>query len=148
MSVFVFVLFLFFFWKELIQNAEDAGASQVKFLHDKHSYGKEKLHSQKLATFQVSFVKELAKNEQCRVSNSLYRDKHLGYFFFIFNYKVLTYNTYLQTMYGTYATNKTILYLQNNTYLQCEILTLLTILYTLLTIQSLQYLLTMRYLHH
>ena len=31
-------------------------------------------------------------------------------------------------MYGTYATNKTILYLQNNTYLQCEILTLLTIL--------------------
>ena len=72
----------------------------------------------------------------------------LDIFFFIFNYKVLTYNTYLQTMYGTYATNKTILYLQNNTYLQCEILTLLTILYTLLTIQSLQYLLTMRYLHH
>ena len=33
-------------------------------------------------------------------------------------------------MYGTYATNKTILYLQNNTYLQCEILTLLTILYS------------------
>ena len=75
----------------------------------------------------------------------------LGIFFIIFlifNYKVLTYNTHLQTMYGTYATNKTILYLQNNTYLQCEILTLLTILHTLLTIQSLQYLLTMRYLHH
>ena len=70
------------------------------------------------------------------------------FIFFIFNYKVLTYNTHLQTMYGTYATNKTILYLQNNTYLQCEILTLLTILHTLLTIQSLQYLLTMRYLHH
>ena len=33
-------------------------------------------------------------------------------------------------MYGTYATNKTKLYLQNNTYLQCEILTLLTILYS------------------
>ena len=33
-------------------------------------------------------------------------------------------------MYGTYATNKTILYLQNNTYLQCEILTLRTILYS------------------
>ena len=32
-------------------------------------------------------------------------------------------------MYGTYPTNKTILYLQNNTYLQCEILTLLTILF-------------------
>ena len=33
-------------------------------------------------------------------------------------------------MYGTYTTNKTKLYLQNNTYLQCEILTLLTILYS------------------
>ena len=33
-------------------------------------------------------------------------------------------------MYVTYATNKTILYLQNNTYLQCEILTLRTILYS------------------
>ena len=33
-------------------------------------------------------------------------------------------------MYGTHATNKTILYLQNNTYLQYEILTLLTILYS------------------
>ncbi|CAH3024921.1 unnamed protein product, partial [Porites evermanni] len=38
--------------KELIQNAEDAGASQVKFLHDKHSYGTEKLHSKELAQFQ------------------------------------------------------------------------------------------------
>ena len=33
-------------------------------------------------------------------------------FIFIFNCKVLTYNTYLQTMYDTYATNRTILYLQ------------------------------------
>ena len=33
-------------------------------------------------------------------------------------------------MYCTYATNKTILYLKNNTYLQCEILTLRTILYS------------------
>ena len=35
-------------------------------------------------------------------------------------------------MYGTYATNKTtgILYLQNNTYLECEMLTILTILYS------------------
>ena len=33
-------------------------------------------------------------------------------------------------MYVTYATNKTILYLQNNTYLQCEILTIRTILYS------------------
>ena len=70
------------------------------------------------------------------------------YLFFIFNYKALTYNTYLQTMYGTYATNKTILYLQNNTYLQCEILTLLTILYSTYNTKNLQYLLTMRYLHY
>ena len=43
---------------------------------------------------------------------------------------ILTYNTYLQTMYDTYATNRTILYLQKKTYLQCEILMLLTILYS------------------
>ena len=52
-------------------------------------------------------------------------------FFFNFYFQLQsTYLQYLQTMYGTYATNKTILYLQNNTYLQCEILTLLTILYS------------------
>ena len=45
------------FFKELIQNAEDAGASQVKFLYDKHSYGTENLHNQNLATFQVSLKK-------------------------------------------------------------------------------------------
>ena len=53
---------------------------------------------------------------------------------FLFNViktlSITKYLQYLQTMYGTYATNKTILYLQNNTYLQCEILTLLTILYS------------------
>ena len=67
-------------------------------------------------------------------------------FIFLFSITkyLLTILTYLQTIYGTYATNKTILYLQNNTYLQCEILTLLTIL----TIENLQYLLTMRYLHY
>ena len=43
-----------YLYQELIQNAEDAGASQVKFLHDRHSYGKEKLHSEELAKFQVS----------------------------------------------------------------------------------------------
>ena len=36
----------------------------------------------------------------------------LIFLIFIFNCKVLTYNTYLQTMYDTYATNRTILYLQ------------------------------------
>ena len=49
----------------------------------------------------------------------------------------------------------TILYLQNNTYLQCEILTLLTILYStyntklaILTHSEILILLTMRYLHY
>ena len=37
---------------------------------------------------------------------------YLFFLIFIFNCKVLTYNTYLQTMYDTYATNRTILYLQ------------------------------------
>ena len=50
------------FFKELIQNAEDAGASQVKFLYDKHSYGEKKLHDEKLATYQVSFEKGVGKN--------------------------------------------------------------------------------------
>ena len=45
-----------YLYQELIQNAEDAGASQVKFLHDRHSYGKEKLHSKELAKFQVSLL--------------------------------------------------------------------------------------------
>ena len=40
-------------FQELIQNAEDARASQVKFLPDKHSYGTERLHSDVLAKFQV-----------------------------------------------------------------------------------------------
>ena len=43
-------------FQELIQNAEDAHASQVKFLHDKHSYRREKLHSPELARFQVCCV--------------------------------------------------------------------------------------------
>ena len=49
----------------------------------------------------------------------------------------------------------TILYLQHNTYLQCEILTLLTILYStyntelaILTYSEILILLTMRYLHY
>ena len=36
---------------------------------------------------------------------------------FIFNCKVLTYNTYLQTVYDTYATDRTILYLKKNKHL-------------------------------
>ena len=38
-----------------------------------------------------------------------------NFFFSNFNYKVLIYNTYLQTIYGAYTTDKNILYLQNNT---------------------------------
>ena len=77
-------------------------------------------------------------------------------FLFLAFYKVLTYNSYLQTMYGTYANNKTILHLQNNAYLQCEILTLLTILYSTYNTKfaivafysEILILLTMRYLHY
>ena len=43
-------------YQELIQNAEDAHASHVKFLHDKRSHGTAKLHRQSLAQFQVNFV--------------------------------------------------------------------------------------------
>ena len=46
---------VFFFSKELIQNAEDAGATEVKFLYDKHSYGTKKLLGESLARFQVCF---------------------------------------------------------------------------------------------
>ncbi|XP_019617871.1 PREDICTED: sacsin-like [Branchiostoma belcheri] len=38
--------------KELIQNAEDAGASEVRFLYDRTQYGTRTLHSPKLARYQ------------------------------------------------------------------------------------------------
>ena len=41
------------FLQELIQNAEDANARRVKFLHDKNSYGTEHLSDEDLAQFQV-----------------------------------------------------------------------------------------------
>ncbi len=41
------------FIQELIQNAEDAGASDVKFLYDKHTYGTAHLYDEELAQFQV-----------------------------------------------------------------------------------------------
>ena len=46
---------MFSSFQELIQNAEDARASQVKFLYDKHSYSarEEKLYSGGLRQFQV-----------------------------------------------------------------------------------------------
>ena len=88
-------------------------------------------------------LKDIQNQRQNRSKNKLVRKNavtrahgsfiiYLFILFFLFSIaKYLAgHNTYLQTMYGTYATNKTILYLQNNTYLQCEILTLLTILYS------------------
>jgi len=42
-----------FSYQELIQNAEDAGATHAKFLHDKNSYGKAQLYDKKLEKFQV-----------------------------------------------------------------------------------------------
>ena len=51
----IILYFRDFITKELIQNAEDAGATQVKFLHDKHSYGTKQLYNDRkdLAKFQV-----------------------------------------------------------------------------------------------
>ena len=75
-------------------------------------------------------LKDIQNSRQNRSKNKLVRKnavtrahgRFIIYFiFFIFNYKLLSHNTYLQTMYGTYATNNTILYLQYktcNTYLQ------------------------------
>ena len=45
-----FVLFLIF--QELIQNADDAGAAEVKFLYDSQSYKTKYLTSPELANFQ------------------------------------------------------------------------------------------------
>jgi hypothetical protein len=39
--------------KELIQNAEDAGATEVKFLYDDNSYPTDSLHHPDLAKYQV-----------------------------------------------------------------------------------------------
>lgn len=53
----------FFMWlssiltlQELIQNAEDACATQVKFLYDKNSYGTAHLYDEELAQFQVQLT--------------------------------------------------------------------------------------------
>lgn len=50
------VFVLDFIFKELIQNAEDAGAKEVRFLFDKNTYGQDSrlLHHPELATFQVN----------------------------------------------------------------------------------------------
>lgn len=45
-------MFVNFHLKELIQNAEDAGASEVKFMYDETEYGVESLWSPDLAQHQ------------------------------------------------------------------------------------------------
>ena len=42
------------FVQELLQNAEDAGAHEVKFIYDEHSYPTSKLHHPDMANFQVN----------------------------------------------------------------------------------------------
>ena len=39
--------------QEMIQNAEDAGATEVTFLYDKHTYGTDTLYQPELAKHQV-----------------------------------------------------------------------------------------------
>lgn len=41
-----------FWFKELIQNAEDAGATEVRFLYDETQYGTESLWSKEMAQYQ------------------------------------------------------------------------------------------------
>ena len=50
----------------MIQNAEDANATRVKFLHDKHSHDTEHLYDEDLAQFQVNalFCLIFDRNEQ------------------------------------------------------------------------------------
>jgi sacsin len=43
--------------KELLQNADDAGAGSVKFVFDPNEYGSEKLLNEGLAKFQVNVKK-------------------------------------------------------------------------------------------
>lgn len=47
-----------FILKELIQNAEDAGASEVKFMYDETEYGVESLWSPDMAEHQGEAVKK------------------------------------------------------------------------------------------
>lgn len=51
-----YICVLDFGFKELIQNAEDAGAKEVRFLFDKNTYGQDSrlLHHPDLAAFQVN----------------------------------------------------------------------------------------------
>lgn len=46
------IIFGIFLAQELIQNAEDAGATEVKFLYDETQYGTETLWSKDMAQYQ------------------------------------------------------------------------------------------------
>lgn len=59
LRVFV-VVCVAFILKELIQNAEDAGASEVKFMYDETEYGVESLWSPDMAQHQGEAVKKAA----------------------------------------------------------------------------------------
>lgn len=62
---------LHFILKELIQNAEDAGASEVKFMYDETEYGVESLWSPDMAQHQGESVNNLALQESPALSNTL-----------------------------------------------------------------------------
>ena len=53
MEQFYLQLVIFFPTQELIQNAEDAGAKEIKFLFDDTKYGTTSLISDELQEFQV-----------------------------------------------------------------------------------------------
>ena len=48
---------VFYLTQELIQNAEDAGARDVKFMYDKSQYDTDNLYHKDLDRFQVSLAK-------------------------------------------------------------------------------------------
>lgn len=50
-----FCLFVCFLSQELIQNAEDAGATEVRFLYDETQYGTETLWSKDMAQYQGKY---------------------------------------------------------------------------------------------
>ena len=56
----------------------------------------------------MNWQKELRFSQKQLRTESFYNDNNFFFLIFIFNCKELTYNTYLQTMIDTYATNKTV----------------------------------------
>lgn len=52
LCVIKYYFLVYFLDQELIQNAEDAGATEVKFLYDETQYGTETLWSKDMAQYQ------------------------------------------------------------------------------------------------